>query len=598
MAEDRSPRVEILLFGGPIVRVGEVEVRKFPTQYAATLLTLLALRPNHHFDRDELARLLWSDEEPSATRQRLRENLHQLRKLIPGGADLIQSSRQSIWLADGDAVFVDALEFDRVYAQLEETEDITRRRALAETALGHYTGPLAPALDGAEIQRIRDRYEALAAECRKVVETKPSWAMQRRRHAPALIALALLIAFLVFILPRARIRAQDPPPTPDQRVAILEGLRGKPGKERERTEQCVALGEEASKSWYGAEEARWVQRLRRVDPDLSTSAAWLILHEPDKAIQMCGALARYWYLTEQNALASNFLGRALDRGSRRLCIERARAIEGFAFSQLGDSFKFDHKKGLKYALQGLEMFQRFSDKKGLAHAYRFCGVFRNATGEQRRALQDYEVALRLFEESSDLSGRAYTLLDRGMVVRKWLGGQENIVAQASDEHEALRLFRTIGNDRGTAEAFHELSGQVDITELNELSSPVLTTYEQDCREQLHWIEQRHEQNERAQVWKSLLRVARLMGDKPTMAEGLWQLASIHNIAHHAETAAVLCGAYAANIGLLKDPKVTPTDAQKWARRWFGPSSTWHTADRLVRHGASLTLDDAVKLGLR
>ena len=53
MAEDRPPRVEILLFGGPIVRVGDVEVRKFPTQYAAALLTLLALRPNHHYDRPD-----------------------------------------------------------------------------------------------------------------------------------------------------------------------------------------------------------------------------------------------------------------------------------------------------------------------------------------------------------------------------------------------------------------------------------------------------------------------------------------------------------------------------------------------------------------
>src|SRR5690242_8571907 len=121
MAEDRPARVEILLFGGPIVRIGEVEVRKFPTQYAAALLTLLALRPNHHYDRDDLARVLWSDEEPSATRQRLRENLHQLRKLVPGGAELIQSSRQSIWLANGDAVYVDALEFDRAHAQLKET---------------------------------------------------------------------------------------------------------------------------------------------------------------------------------------------------------------------------------------------------------------------------------------------------------------------------------------------------------------------------------------------------------------------------------------------------------------------------------------------
>src|SRR5689334_23110411 len=119
--EEFRSATRIALLGGPRLTLGGEEVPRIPPGYAAAILTLLALKPEHRYDRDDLAESLWPDEAADTTRPRLREHLYQLRKSIPGGGDLIQSDRESIWLADDMPIDVDALGFERLLRQARES---------------------------------------------------------------------------------------------------------------------------------------------------------------------------------------------------------------------------------------------------------------------------------------------------------------------------------------------------------------------------------------------------------------------------------------------------------------------------------------------
>src|SRR5947208_10940189 len=103
--------VRIALFGGPRLLLGGEEVRRIPPGYAAAILTLVAVKADRIYGRDDLAEALWPDEPPDTTRPRLREHLYQLRKAIPGGRDVIHSDRDSIWLAPDVPIDVDTLAF-------------------------------------------------------------------------------------------------------------------------------------------------------------------------------------------------------------------------------------------------------------------------------------------------------------------------------------------------------------------------------------------------------------------------------------------------------------------------------------------------------
>src|SRR6185436_3640083 len=84
------PRImatRISLLGGLRVSRHGVVVSRFPTRKTAALLAYLAYHPQRLHPRESLAELLWPEEDPEATRVRLRTALVALRHLLePPGA--------------------------------------------------------------------------------------------------------------------------------------------------------------------------------------------------------------------------------------------------------------------------------------------------------------------------------------------------------------------------------------------------------------------------------------------------------------------------------------------------------------------------------
>src|SRR5262249_30189084 len=86
------------------------------------------------------------------------------------------------------------------------------------------------------------------------------------------------LAILFFSQPWRRSQAQAPPLSSEQRIAVIESLRITPGQPDthapERAKQCIALAEQAwndPNGWWGRDEDRWHDLLKKVDSDLENS---------------------------------------------------------------------------------------------------------------------------------------------------------------------------------------------------------------------------------------------------------------------------------------------------------------------------------------
>src|ERR1700756_1706821 len=132
---------------------GNAVIAQFPSRPIAMLLALLALQPQRRHSREELIELLWPGVELDVGRNRLRQVLSTLRRLleppdVPPNSVLV-ADRQTVGL-NADAVASDAREF----------EQLLRQGAIAQ-ALDCYRGDLLPGFLDEWIEDERARLSAL-----------------------------------------------------------------------------------------------------------------------------------------------------------------------------------------------------------------------------------------------------------------------------------------------------------------------------------------------------------------------------------------------------------------------------------------------------
>jgi predicted ATPase len=145
----------IQLLGGLRATRGNAVLAQFPSRPVATLLALLALNPQRRHAREEVIEMLWPGVELDVGRNRLRQVLSTLRRLleppdVPPGSVLV-ADRQTIGVNAG-AVSCDASEF----------EQLLRRGAIAQ-ALECYRGDFLPGYLDEWVEDERTRLSALHA---------------------------------------------------------------------------------------------------------------------------------------------------------------------------------------------------------------------------------------------------------------------------------------------------------------------------------------------------------------------------------------------------------------------------------------------------
>ena len=150
-----EPLWRIALFDGPRLLTAEgVEVRRFRSQRVAALLAYLCLHLGRDCPREELAEVLWPDEDPQTTANRLRFSLSSLRHQLelPGMApgSVLDASRAGYVRLRRESVWCDVIAFDQALQHGEHS----RAAQLA-------TGPLLPGFYDDWILTERERLEAL-----------------------------------------------------------------------------------------------------------------------------------------------------------------------------------------------------------------------------------------------------------------------------------------------------------------------------------------------------------------------------------------------------------------------------------------------------
>ncbi len=137
----------IEMFGGLRAIRGDRVVRQFSTRRTASLLACLAFYPDRSHSRDILAEQLWPNEEEDAVRNRLRQALTSLRRILEPeglqtGAVLI-TNRSDVRLAPSSFTS-DVGEFETALSEARTTSDQSSRIELLEHAVSLYGQGLLP----------------------------------------------------------------------------------------------------------------------------------------------------------------------------------------------------------------------------------------------------------------------------------------------------------------------------------------------------------------------------------------------------------------------------------------------------------------------
>lgn len=162
-------RIELL--GGVRAIQGDRIVSHFESRKAVSLLAYLAYHRQRIHPREVLAEMLWSDEGAEATRDRLRQALAAIRRVLETESNETESPR--ILMADRsdvgfcpDAVSTDAEQFVSSAALAAKAAgDPLRRLDLLREAIALYRGDLMPGYSDSWIISERERLSEIFYEC-------------------------------------------------------------------------------------------------------------------------------------------------------------------------------------------------------------------------------------------------------------------------------------------------------------------------------------------------------------------------------------------------------------------------------------------------
>ena len=155
------------------MRRGGVRIeQQLPGHQGRLLVARLATEPGQVIEREALMDVLWPQERPSSDRLALRALVSKTRAVL--GADVLETSGQTLWLAleDRDAVDITAVEraSDRAEDQLLAGDAATALDTAAEAVLVA-DQPLMPGLEGEWLYEPRERLARLHSRLLGTVAT-------------------------------------------------------------------------------------------------------------------------------------------------------------------------------------------------------------------------------------------------------------------------------------------------------------------------------------------------------------------------------------------------------------------------------------------
>jgi hypothetical protein len=434
----------------------------------------------------------------------------------------------------------------------------------------------------------------------------------RFRIAAAVGAFALLTVFGTFVW---RLRLPPKSPDPDARVRLFIGrviaLRKAQGRDsdaaRKRSDLCVALAEDAVNEWYGPKEQERVEQIDRVSGDISLSLEWLGRHDKAKAVQLSGALARYWYVKGRIIDNEKWLALAEDDGIALRPRHRAQALIGLSLSMIARiDTGLSWARRIPVAYRGRDLAKRAYDVSkrarwllGQANSLRLAGLHMNALYQIESARSALDESQNLYTTSVDKRGIALIHLTRSFCSLRRNDGDRSHFEMATEASLALRQFREIGNRCCEQEASKSLMENGRCLPARAETSDLMKAVESECRRQIQLsysvpvdFERRHE------AWRQLARMARLHKNSKLEKEcllGLWESRSDHygNI-----ECCQLLGACRRHCSEVPGYRSLPLSDDDFANQFRGtPEPERQNLIRALEEGGRMTLDQAAKLAL-
>ena len=253
---------------------------------------------------------------------------------------------------------------------------------------------------------------------------------------------------------------------------------------RLHAEYFLALAEEAEPELSGADQLAYLERLEAEHDNFRAALTWSLDKEPETALRLASALARFWEKSSYFSEGSRWLEAALGQSDRVDAAATDSATRAKLLSEAGTFafFRTDFERAIVLHGEALELYRQVGDESGVAFALLCLGAQHMEKGDHERAAPFLEEALALSHRIGDKRNIAGTLHNLAEVERQrgnyeraktlgmqsialsremedkwqlamvvgWLGllavwsGDDHDLAESSLE-EALALDRELGN---------------------------------------------------------------------------------------------------------------------------------------------------------
>jgi predicted ATPase len=202
------------------------------------------------------------------------------------------------------------------------------------------------------------------------------------------------------------------------------------------------LAEKAEKHWDTLHETAWLGRLEMERDNIRAALSWALdRQQAEPALRLNAALFTLWTYISPATEFDDWLEASLalpwDDSSATTIGARAKALNVAGY---GAVYSSAFERAVNRFKEGLDLYSRLDDQRGMAWSLRGCGFVAMIQGEAARARPYVEQSLAICLEVQDEWGHAWSISDLGEIA---LTAGNAAQAQSSLE-EALARFRQLG----------------------------------------------------------------------------------------------------------------------------------------------------------
>jgi predicted ATPase/class 3 adenylate cyclase len=201
----------------------------------------------------------------------------------------------------------------------------------------------------------------------------------------------------------------------------------------------LALAEEAEPELSGADQLACLERLEAEHDNMRAALSWSLEKEPETALRLAVALARFWEKRSYFSEGSSWLEAALRLSDRVEAATTHSATRARLLSEAGTFafFRTDFEHAIVLHGKALELYQELGDDSGVAFALLCLGAQHMEKGDHERAAPFLEEALALSHRIGDKRNIAGTLHNLAEVERQ-RGNYERAKALGMESIALLR----------------------------------------------------------------------------------------------------------------------------------------------------------------